>query len=367
MNVTVPFLDLRAAYDELAPEAEPAMLRSLRSGWYILGPDVDNFETGFARYCTAKEAIGVANGLDALRLSLLALGIGAGDKVLVPSNTFIATWLACTQCGAIPVPVDPDPQTHVITAAGIRGAMVEGVRAVIPVHLYGQPADMPAILAVACELGLKVIEDAAQAHGARWDGQRIGGHGDAVCWSFYPGKNLGALGDGGAVTTNDAQIADRLRMLRNYGSREKYRNDVPGLNSRLDPVQAAYLSVKLAVLDEWNSRRARIAAAYLDQLSDCDLVLPAVARRAESSWHLFVIRHDERDRLASRLSDVGVQTLVHYPIPPNRQAAYADLDCDGTQTRVAEHAARTVLSLPIGPHMSQAQVATVISAVRANT
>jgi dTDP-4-amino-4,6-dideoxygalactose transaminase len=362
--LTVPFLDLKAAYDEIASRAEPAMLRALRSGWYILGPEVEKFEQDFAQYCDASEAIGVANGLDALRLSMMALGVGSGDKVLVPSNTFIATWLACTQCGAIPVPVDPDPKTHNITADGIRAAMVQGAKAVIPVHLYGQPANMPEINAVAKEFGLKVIEDAAQAHGARWDGRRIGGHGDVACWSFYPGKNLGALGDGGGITTNDPELAGRLRMLRNYGSREKYRNEVPGLNSRLDPIHAAFLSTKLTVLDEWNNRRRKIAAAYSEALLACDLQLPIVHPSAEPSWHLFVIRHKNRDALAQSLADAGIQTLVHYPIPPHAQEAYAGLQVDCSQTVVAERLAKEVLSLPIGPHLTEEQVMRVVEAIK---
>ncbi|MFV1528123.1 MULTISPECIES: DegT/DnrJ/EryC1/StrS family aminotransferase [unclassified Phaeobacter] len=360
----VPFLDLKAAYDELAERSEPRMLESLRSGWYILGPDVAGFEQAFARYCGVSHALGVANGLDALRLALVALEIGPGDRVLVPSNTYIATWLAVSQCGAIPVPVEPDPATHNITADGIRAAMVPGAKAVIPVHLYGQPADMTAIMAVARELGLKVIEDAAQAHGARWNGRSIGGTGDIVCWSFYPGKNLGALGDGGAVTTDDDALADRLSLLRNYGSHEKYRNEVAGFNSRLDPVQASFLTVKLAVLDDWNARRAQIAARYLSELCDLGIALPNVAAKADPVWHLFVVRHPDRDRLAKDLADVGVQTLVHYPIPPHAQAAYASLGLTDSMLPLATQLAREVISLPIGPHQSHAQTDHVISCLR---
>jgi dTDP-4-amino-4,6-dideoxygalactose transaminase len=361
--MSIPFLDLKAAYDELSERAEPAMLRSLRSGWYILGPEVEAFEADFARYCGVEHAIGVANGLDALRLSLMALEIGPGDRVLVPSNTYVATWLAVSQCGATPVPVEPDPDTHNITAQGIRAAMQPGVKAVIPVHLYGQPANMAEMIATARELGLAVIEDAAQAHGATWDGTRIGGHGDLVCWSFYPGKNLGAVGDGGGITTNDPALADRLRMLRNYGSREKYQNEYPGLNSRLDPVQAAFLKVKLEVLDEWNARRAKVADAYLDGLRGRDLVLPKIAHGACSAWHLFVIRHPRRDALAHALADAGVQTLIHYPIPPHAQKAYADLGLTDHQLPLAAQLASEVLSLPIGPHLEASQVAQVIDVV----
>ena len=361
--MTVPFLDLKAAYDELAERAEPAMLRALRSGWYILGPEVESFETAFAEYCGVEHAIGVANGLDALRLSLMALEIGPGDKVLVPSNTYVATWLAVSQCGAEPIAVEPDPETHNITAAGIRAAMQPGVKAAIPVHLYGQPANMSDICAAAKDLGIKVIEDAAQAHGATWKGTRIGGHGDLVCWSFYPGKNLGALGDGGGITTRNAALAERLRMLRNYGSREKYKNEYAGLNSRLDPVQAAFLSVKLEVLDDWNARRARVANAYLDGLNGPDLILPEIAAGANTSWHLFVLRHPRRDALAQKLSDAGVQTLVHYPIPPHAQKAYADLGLSDQNLPLAARLAGEVISLPIGPHLSSAQVSHVIQAV----
>ena len=359
----VPFLDLKAAYGELAPEAEAAILKSTRSGWYILGPDVERFEQDFAAYCNVPHAVSVANGLEALRLSLAALGIGPGDKVLVPSNTFIATWLAASQCGATPVPVEPDPHTHNITADGIRAAMQPGVRAVIPVHLYGQPCDMTSILAASRDLGLKVIEDAAQAHGARWQGQRIGGHSDAVCWSFYPGKNLGALGDGGAVTTANADVADQLRILRNYGSRKKYFNEVAGFNSRLDPLQAAFLSVKLKVLDEWNNRRRRIAQRYLDAFSGSDLELPVVAKGAEPAWHLFVVRHQDRDAFQARLKEREVETLVHYPVPPHAQKAYADLGLGDGDLPIASAFAREVLSLPIGPHLTEEHCDHVIRSV----
>lgn len=359
----VPFLDLEAAYRELATRAEPMMLQSLRSGRYILGPDVELFEESYARYCGTRFAVGVANGLDALRLALMAIDVGPGDKVLVPSNTYIATWLAVSSCGASPVPVEPDPSTYTITAEGIRAAICPGVKAVIPVHLYGQPANMDAIVAVAQDFDLRVIEDAAQAHGARWTGRRIGGHGDAVCWSFYPGKNLGAVGDGGAVTTHSAVIADRIRILRNYGSRVKYENETKGLNSRLDPVQAAFLSVKLQVLDEWNARRATIAARYFEAFSHAPIILPTVAASADHAWHLFVIRSPDRGQLAEKLSAQGIATLVHYPIPPHLQNAYKQPNQNGWQLPIATKLADEVLSLPIGPHLTEAQVCQVIDGV----
>ena len=246
----VPFLDLSAAYKELQAEIETAVLASMRTGWYILGPEVDAFERDFATYCEASHCIGVANGLDALHLALIAMGVGPGDEVIVPSNTYIATWLAVSQCGATPVPVEPNEVTYNIDPSRIEAAITPKTKVILPVHLYGQPADLDPILAIAKRHKLKVLEDAAQAHGARYKGKRIGGHGDAVAWSYYPGKNLGALGDGGAITTNDPEIADQLRVLRNYGSRVKYVNEAQGYNSRLDPIQASCLLYTSDAADE---------------------------------------------------------------------------------------------------------------------
>ena len=296
-------------------------------GWLGLvhrRPEVDAFEAEYATYCGAAHCVGVANGLDALHLALRAMDVGPGDEVIVPSNTYIATWLAVSQCGATPVPVEPDERTFNIDPARIEAAITPRTRVLLPVHLYGQPANMDEILAIARKHGLKVLEDGAQAHGARYKGQRLGAHGDAVAWSFYPGKNLGAMGDGGAVTTNDPQLADRLRVLRNYGSRVKYVNEVQGYNSRLDPLQAAILRVKLAHLDEWNERRRAIAARYQSGLAGCGLALPHVPEWAEPVWHLYVVQHPQRDALQQALNDAGVGTLIHYPIPPHRQQAYAD-------------------------------------------
>lgn len=363
----VPFLDLGAAYQELKEQAEPAMLSALRSGWYILGSEVEQFETAFASYCKANHAIGVANGLDALRLALIAVGVGQGDEVLVPSNTYVATWLAVSQCGATPVPVEPDEHTYNITAAGLEAALTPRCKAVIPVHLYGQPANLDDIVNFAHDNGLKVVEDAAQAHGARYRGRQIGSHGDAVAWSFYPGKNLGAVGDAGALTTNDDETADRLRLLRNYGSREKYLNEVQGYNSRLDPVQAAFLSVKLTVLDNWNSRRAAIAQRYTTALAGSGLTLPHVPDWADPVWHLYVVRHNDRDALAEQLRQEGIATLVHYPVPPHAQAAYADLGLSSNNLPLATKLAKEVLSLPIGPHLSDEQVEHVIDALKTLT
>ena len=364
MGTLVPFLDLHAACAELRPEIDAAIARVLDSGWYILGPEVEAFEAEFAGYCQADHVIGLANGLDALHLALRAMDVGPGDEVIVPSNTYIATWLAVSQCGAVPVPVEPDPATHNIDPARIEAAITPRTRVILPVHLYGQPADLDPILAIARKHGLRVLEDGAQAHGARYKGRRIGGHGDAVAWSFYPGKNLGALGDGGAVTTNDAQIADRLRVLRNYGSRVKYVNEVAGYNSRLDPLQAAVLRVKLAHLDDWNARRAALAQVYLDGLRDTGLVLPHVPDWAQPAWHLFVVRHRQRDDLQRALSDAGIGSLIHYPIPPHKQQAYAEAGYPADAFPVANRLAEEVLSLPMGPQMLTEQARVVVAAVR---
>ena len=360
----VPFLDLHAAYLELKPEIDAAIARVLDSGWYILGPEVEAFEAEYAAYCEAEHAIGVANGLDALHLALLAMGVGPGDEVIVPSNTYIATWLAVSQCGATPVPVEPVEATYNIDPARIEAAITPATRVILPVHLYGQSADLDPILAIARKHGLRVLEDAAQAHGARYKGQRIGAHGDAVAWSFYPGKNLGALGDGGAVTTNDPALADRIRVLRNYGSRVKYVNEVKGFNSRLDPIQAAVLRVKLRVLDEWNARRRGIAQRYLAGLAGSGLLLPQVPEWAEPVWHLFVVRHPERDALVQRLNEAGVGTLIHYPVPPHLQEAYVEMGFGVGAFPMAERMAREVVSLPMGAQMAAAGVEVICGVCR---
>lgn len=360
----IPFLDLGDAYRELKPEIDAAVSRVLESGWYILGPEVDAFEAEWADYCGASHAVGLANGLDALTLALRALDVGAGDEVIVPSNTYIATWLAVSATGATPIPVEPDPKTYNIDVAQISAVITPRTRVLLPVHLYGQPADMDPILALAREHGLYVVEDAAQAHGARYKGKRIGAHGDIVCWSFYPGKNLGAMGDAGAVTTNNADLAEKVRLLRNYGSREKYINEVAGVNSRLDPIQAAVLRVKLQYLDDWTERRKALAAQYLDGLAKGGLILPAVPNWADPAWHLFVVRSDERDALAARLAQEGIGTLCHYPVAPHMQAAYADAKHKPESLPLARQLADELLSLPLGPHLSQDQVDTITSTIQ---
>ena len=359
-STNIPFLDLKATQQELSTELEQGFDRVLNSGWYILGPEVEAFEAEYAEYCEAKHCVGVANGLDALHLALLALDVQPGDEVIVPSNTYIATWLAVSQCGAIPVPVEPDPQTYNIDPAKIETAITARTKVILPVHLYGQPVDMDPILAIAKKHGLRVLEDGAQAHGARYKGKRLGAHGDVVAWSFYPGKNLGAYGDGGAITTNDPEIADRINVLRNYGSRVKYVNEVRGFNSRLDPLQAAALRVKLKVLDEWNIRRTNIAACYSNELINTGLLLPFVSEWAEPAWHLYVIQHPQRDALQKQLSVAGIGSLIHYPIPPHLQAAYKELGFGQGYFPIAEQIHNNVLSLPIGPHLEPKSVNSVI-------
>lgn len=360
----IPFLDLKAAYQELKDELGSAAQRVLSSGWYILGDEVGAFEQEFAAYCGAGHCIGVGNGLEALHLILRGYGVGPGDEVIVPANTYIATWLAVSYTGAKPVPVEPDQRTCNLDPERIARAISPRTRAIMAVHLYGQPADMESIMAVARAHDLKVIEDAAQAHGARYKGQPVGSIGDAAGFSFYPGKNLGALGDGGAVTTNDGALADRVRVLRNYGSRIKYENEVQGFNSRLDALQAAFLHVKLAHLDEWNERRKRIARRYREGLSEIsELTLPFVAEGTDPVWHLFVLRHPGRDLFRQYLTDTGIETLIHYPVPPHLSVAYRQAGLKEGDFPVAERLAKTVLSLPIGPHLDSSSQEEIISRV----
>ncbi len=371
----VPFLDLRAAYRELKPEIDAAVARVLDSGWYIGGEEVESFEVEWAAYCEAYHAVGVGNGLDALHLALKALGVGPGDEVIVPSNTYIATWLAVSHCGATPVPVEPDELTYNINPTLIEDAITPRTKVILPVHLYGQPADLDPILTIAKKYSLRVVEDAAQAHGARYKDKRIGAHGDIVAWSFYPGKNLGAMGDAGAITTNDAQLADKIRVLRNYGSRVKYVNEVQGYNSRLDPIQAATLRVKLKVLDEWNERRRLVAERYLDGLRDIAdsqgqwhfahrITLPYVPAYASPVWHLFVIRQSNRDELKASLAARSINTLIHYPAPPFLQDAYRMSEMAYDHLKLSTAISKELLSLPMGPHLSSDEVDLVIAGIQ---
>lgn len=362
--MTIPLVDLTGAYEELRGEIDAAVGGVLASGWYVGGPELQAFERDYAAYCQATHCVGVGNGLDALHLTLRALGVKSGDEVIVSSNSFIATLLAVSMVGATPVMVEPDPRTHNMDPAAIKAAITPRTRVVLPTHLYGQPADLDPILAVCRRHGLKLVEDAAQAHGARYKGKRIGAHGDAVTWSFYPTKNLGAMGDGGAVTTDDPALAERIRMLGNYGSTVRYVNETRGTNSRLDPLQAAVLRVKLRHLDTWNDRRRAIADLYGRALAGSGAVsLPHVPDWSDPVWHLYVVRTPDRATLQAALADAGVQTLIHYPIPPHLQQAYADMGHTRGAFPVAETLADEVLSLPIGPHMTLDQAQQVADAI----
>lgn len=355
---------MKKGYLELRPQIDEAVKRVLNSGCYILGSEVDLFEQEYSKYCESGYCVGVANGLDALHLGLLALGVEPGDEVIVPSNTYIATWLAVSQCGAKPIPVEPDIDTFNIAPDSIEAAITERTKVILPVHLYGQPADLDPILKIAKAYELKVLEDAAQAHGSRYKGRRIGAHGDLVAWSFYPGKNLGAYGDGGAITTNNAELAEKIHLLRNYGSKVKYFNETRGFNSRLDPLQAAVLRVKLSYLDEWNSRRSTIARMYHTELSSSNAVLPYSLDWVDSVWHLFVILVSDRDFVQKKLADMGVSTLLHYPIPPHCQKAYSEENYLEGQFPIASKISKECLSLPIGPHLDAQEFSYVIQAIK---
>jgi dTDP-4-amino-4,6-dideoxygalactose transaminase len=358
--VRVPFLDLKSINLRYRDNFHAALDRVLDSGWLILGKEVEAFEQEFASYCDVNHCIGVGNGLEALHLVLRAWGIGAGDEVIVPSNTYIATWLAVSYAGAIPIAVEPDATTYNIDPVRIEAAITTRTRAIIPVHLYGQPANMDDIMDIADKHGLMVLEDAAQAHGARYQGRRTGGLGHAAGFSFYPGKNLGALGDGGAVTTNDPELADRIRVLRNYGSQIKYHNEVKGFNSRLDELQAAFLRAKLPYLDADNARRSEIAVLYQNGLKESDIELPEVPAWADPVWHLYVVRTKQRDALQQRLEALGIGSLIHYPIPPHMQGAYSASDMVKHTNPLAGQMANEVLSLPIGPQLTDADVGRVV-------
>jgi dTDP-4-amino-4,6-dideoxygalactose transaminase len=362
----LPFLDVRALKLRHKAEFHAALDRVLESGRFILGEELNAFEQEFARYCNVEHCVGVSNGLDALTLILRGLDIGAGQEVIVPSNTNIATWLAVSHAGATPVPVEPNLKTYNIAPQLIEASITPKTKAIIAVHLYGQPADMDSINDVAQRYGIVVIEDAAQAHGARYKGRRAGSLGRAAAFSFYPSKNLGALGDAGAITTSDRDLFDRLRALRNYASRENHRNVRAGFNARLDELQASFLRIELSSLEEDNSRRRRLAARLMKELSTAPLILPHVPDWAEPAWHLFVVRHSERDRLKKQLDAIGIETLLHYPVPPHRQGAYAGTPVAALALHLSEKIHREVISLPLHPSMSDPDLGRVIDAVRAN-
>lgn len=365
MQNSVPFLDLKAGYLELKDELDMAYRRVMDSGWYILGAEVEAFEAEFAEYCGAAYCIGVGNGLEALHLILRAYGIGPGDEVIVPANTYIATWLAVSQCGALPVAVEPAEATYNIDPNRIEAAITSHTRAIMPVHLYGQTAAMDEINTVAARYGLKVVEDAAQAQGARYKGRRAGSLGDAAGFSFYPGKNLGAFGDGGAVVTSDRGLFDKIKSLRNYGSQVKYHNEVKGYNSRLDELQAAFLRVKLSKLDAWNEQRRILAERYQRYLNQDYHILPVVLEWAEPIWHIYAVRSPQRDRVLKQLQNNGIGGMIHYPIPPHLQPAYAELNIRAGSYPISERIHQEVLSLPLWPQMSLQEQDRVIALMNA--
>ncbi|HEX8101728.1 MAG TPA: DegT/DnrJ/EryC1/StrS family aminotransferase [Solirubrobacteraceae bacterium] len=362
----IPFFDARAGYAELADELDAAALRALRSGTYVLGDEVAAFEREFAAFCGAEHCVGVGNGLDALTLILRALGVGPGDEVVVPAHTYVATWLAVSSVGAVPVPVEPDPATWNAGAAAVAEAIGPRTRAVICVHLHGRLADVAALAELCAARGIPLVEDAAQAHGARQvDGVRAGALATAAAFSFYPTKNLGAHGDGGAVTTSDPALAERVRRLRNYGSREKYVHEELGVNSRLDPIQAAFLRVKLPQLERANARRRALVARYRAWLNGVPgVVLPAPAG-CDHVWHVFAILVEDRERVQAALTAAGIGTLVHYPIPPHRSQAYAGLGHGPGSFPVTERLSAHALSLPLFPQLEPRDVDAVCSAVTA--
>lgn len=358
----VPFLNLKQVLADDRADLIEAFTRVLDSGRFILGPELERFEAEFAAHCGVAHGVGVGNGLDAISLVLQALGIGPGDEVVVPAHTFVATWLAVTRCGATPVPVEPDPLTCLATAEGIAAALTPRTRAVVAVHLYGSIAGIDAIAALCRDRGVPLVEDAAQAHGARLSGQRAGSFGVAGCFSFYPSKNLGALGDGGAVVSSDPRLVGRVRMLRNYGSREKYVHEEAGINSRLDELQAALLRVRLRRLDAENERRRRVATMYAARLgAAAGLQLPPPGEPQSHVWHIYAVQCAFREQLRHALELRGVETLIHYPRPVYRFAPFASFapSAPSASDRVTDR----TLSLPMDPHMTDEQVAAVCGAV----
>ncbi len=363
--MNIPFLSVGDTYEELSVEINNAISKVLKSGWYILGKEVEEFEDKWSNYCDSKYSVGVGSGLDALILSLKALNIGQDDEVIVPSNTYIATWLAISSVGAKIIPIEPDIYTHNLNTEKIEELITKRTKVILPVHLYGQPVSMQKILEISKKYNLFVIEDAAQAHGAIYQGKKIGSHGDIACWSFYPGKNLGGFGDGGAITTNHYELAERIKILRNYGSEKKYYNEVKGLNSRLDPIQAAILKVKLKYLDQWNYRRNCLAEIYNKGLSQNKFEIPLTIDNCNHAWHLYVIKNKKRDLLQKYLTLNNIETIIHYPIPPYLQKAYQEdsLYEKNFKTSISYKLSKEVISLPIGPHLSSSQINYVVDVI----
>ena len=363
----IPFLDLASQNNEILEELNEQFINAVSSGRYINGNQLEMFEEEFAHYIKVKYCIGVGNGLDALTLSLKVLGIKKGDEILVPSNTFIATWLAVSNVGAIPVPIEPDINTFNMDANLIEREINENTKAIIVVHLYGLPAEMDQVIKIAKKYNLKVIEDAAQAHGATYKNKMIGSIGDINAFSFYPGKNLGALGDGGAVTTNNKTYANKLRMLSNYGSKQKYIHKELGVNSRLDELQAAFLRVKLRQLDQNNNKRIEIAKRYLENLKHCNIILPKKFEISKHVWHLFVIRVKDREKLQKNLLNLGIQTIYHYPVPPHKQNAYKNHFQSKRKLRITEQLAKEIISIPLHPNLGEKHIQYIIDALKSIT
>lgn len=361
--MNIPFVDLKSQYHSLEKEILARIAATLQSTQFILGPDVQEFEEAFAAYCECKYCVGVASGTDALHLALRACNIGPGDEVITVANTFIATVLAISYAGADPVLVDVDPHRLTIDLAFVKKAITPKTKAIIPVHLYGQPVDMDPLIDLAKQNNVLIIEDTCQGHGARYKGKRLGSFGDIACFSFYPGKNLGAYGDGGAITTNDTSLAEKMRLLRNYGSRKKYYHSSKGFNSRLDTIQAAVLNVKLKYLDNWNYARRKAAKRYNSLLNEFDLVLPGEANECEDVFHLYVIRCEQRDALLDHLNKKGINAGIHYPIPIHLLEAYRDLGLSKGDFPVAEKSAQTILSLPMFPEITEEQQSYVADSI----
>jgi dTDP-4-amino-4,6-dideoxygalactose transaminase len=359
----VPFLDLKAQYASLKDEVEPAVLRALASTQFVLGDEVSHFEQRFATYCQVKEAVALNSGTSALHLALLAAGIGPGDEVITVTMTFVATTAAVLYAGAKPVFVDVDPETWTMDPAQIERAITPRTKAILPVHLHGRVADMDPILEIAARHGLVVIEDAAQSHGAEYKGRRAGSMGVIGCFSFYPGKNLGAFGEGGAAVTNDPALAHHMRVLRDWGQEGKYNHVVPGYNYRMDGVQGAVLNVKMGHIETWTEARRAHAARYNERLAGLGLGLPASEGNDRHVWHVFAVRAVDRDGIATRLKEAGIGTGIHYPIPVHLQKAYADLGYKPGDFPVSERLGAEFLSLPMYPEMTDAQITEVVSAV----
>ena len=358
----IKFLDLKSVNRKYESKIQEAFTRVLDSGWYILGKELEKFESEFASYCGSSFAIGVASGLDALTLIVKAYGFGVGDEIIVPSNTYVATVLAITNCGATPIFVEPNADTHLIEASNIEKSITDKTKAIMPVHLYGRVCDMDSICDLAKKNDLKVIDDAAQAHGAIYKGTRVGNLADATGFSFYPSKNLGAMGDAGAITTNDEKLANKIMALRNYGSQKRYHNKYKGLNSRMDELQAAVLRIKLSGLDEDNAARRRVAQLYSKMIRSTKIILPELPKDQEMHvWHLFVVRTDRRDQLKQYLDNNGIASQVHYPIAPHKQQCYSEYN--KLSMPIAEKLADEVLSLPISPVMSEQDIKKVVEVI----